>query len=125
MQRVEVYCLPLGRFSIIACVAFTHFLLITNFRGLHCCADIPKSLYFQVVLEKILDFTPILQRATYMGELRNNMNLFDFLMSRPGVVPRFSDRVIRAAGDFISFLGNEHEGEGCCCSNVLRASVKP
>ncbi|XP_078695179.1 UDP-glucose:glycoprotein glucosyltransferase 1-like [Branchiostoma floridae x Branchiostoma belcheri] len=46
------------------------------------------------VVSKILTITPDMQRAVYMGELTNSMNLMEWLMDRPNVMPRLNPRVL-------------------------------
>nr|XP_002120850.2 UDP-glucose:glycoprotein glucosyltransferase 1 isoform X2 [Ciona intestinalis] len=68
--------------------------------------DISDDMFEQVVLDKIMEETPVLQRAAYMGELSNNGDPLEYLMSRNGVVPRFNDRVLSAEANFFDLLGN-------------------
>ncbi|CAK8686861.1 unnamed protein product [Clavelina lepadiformis] len=70
--------------------------------------DISPDNFEQTVIEKILESTPSLQRAAYMGQLTNDMKALDYLMSLPEVVPRFNNRILFAANNFINFLGNDH-----------------
>uniref|UniRef100_H2ZD88 UDP-glucose glycoprotein glucosyltransferase 2 n=1 Tax=Ciona savignyi TaxID=51511 RepID=H2ZD88_CIOSA len=59
----------------------------------------------QAVLEKIIEETPVLQRAAYMGDLGNDGDILEFLMTRNGVVPRFNNRILSADSKFFTFLG--------------------
>nr|CAB3267495.1 UDP-glucose:glycoprotein glucosyltransferase 1 [Phallusia mammillata] len=71
--------------------------------------EIDPENFEQVVVEKILDLTTPIQRAVYMGHLHNSLNIVDYLMTRPGVVPRFNDRILGGASKFIDLLGNAHK----------------
>ena len=63
------------------------------------------------MVERILDGFPLLQRAAYLGQLTNDMNVLDFLMERPNVVPRFNDRILTSQNNFVDFLGDYKSGK--------------
>ncbi|CAH1245599.1 UGGT1 [Branchiostoma lanceolatum] len=56
--------------------------------------EISPENFEESVVSKILGITPELQRAVYMGELTNSMNLLEWLMDRPNVMPRLNPRVL-------------------------------
>uniref|UniRef100_A0A0A9Y4P1 UDP-glucose:glycoprotein glucosyltransferase n=2 Tax=Lygus hesperus TaxID=30085 RepID=A0A0A9Y4P1_LYGHE len=48
----------------------------------------------EAVLSEIMNQTPVLQKAVYKNELKDNDNVIDYLMNRPNIMPRLNDRVL-------------------------------
>ena len=56
------------------------------------------------ILTEVLRATPDLQRAVYHRELDDKMDAFDYVFSRPSVVPRLSTRFLGGAKKFVDFV---------------------
>ena len=45
-----------------------------------------------------------------MGHLTNDMNVLDFVMERPNVVPRFNERIQLSKTSFLDLVGDTNSG---------------
>lgn len=52
----------------------------------------------EAVLSELMRQTSTLQKALFKGEMKEEDNVLDFLMSQPNVMPRLNDRVLNTAG---------------------------
>lgn len=48
----------------------------------------------EAVLTEIMQQTPIIQKAVYKGELDDSMEVINYLMNQPHVMPRLNDRIL-------------------------------
>ncbi|XP_075236839.1 UDP-glucose-glycoprotein glucosyltransferase isoform X2 [Lycorma delicatula] len=46
------------------------------------------------VFSEVMSQTPTLQKAVYKGDLTDSMNVVDYLMDQPNVMPRLNDRIL-------------------------------
>uniref|UniRef100_A0A4W3JNT5 UDP-glucose ceramide glucosyltransferase-like 1 n=1 Tax=Callorhinchus milii TaxID=7868 RepID=A0A4W3JNT5_CALMI len=54
-----------------------------------------------VTMHKILDNTGYFQKVVYMGELNNDQDVIDFIMSQPTIVPRINSRILNSERQFL------------------------
>lgn len=57
-----------------------------------------------VILQKIMDATGFYQRAVFMGLLDDRMDVVDFLMDQPNVVPRINSAILGTDRTFLNFI---------------------
>ena len=63
--------------------------------------------------------TSTMQKALFKGEMKEDDNVMDFLMSQPNVMPRLNDRVLNTAGvKYVDMTGSVSD-------DANRASNKP
>ncbi|XP_075056010.1 UDP-glucose:glycoprotein glucosyltransferase 2 [Mixophyes fleayi] len=57
-----------------------------------------------VILQKIIDATGFFQRAVFMGQLNDNVDIVDFLMDQPNVVTRMNPTILTNEKTHINFI---------------------
>ncbi|XP_060690892.1 UDP-glucose:glycoprotein glucosyltransferase 1 isoform X2 [Hemiscyllium ocellatum] len=63
-----------------------------------------------VTMHKILDNTAFFQKVVYLGELNNEMDVVDFIMNQPSIVPRINSRILSSERDYLDFSAETKEG---------------
>lgn len=53
----------------------------------------------EAVLTEIMQQTPTIQKAVYRGELDDSMDIINYLMNQPHVMPRLNDRILSNEND--------------------------
>lgn len=71
----------------------------------------------EAILSEIMQQTPKLQKAVYRGELDDSMEVINYLMSQPHVMPRLNDIIL--AHDNINYL----DVSGVPCNNIEDVSA--
>uniref|UniRef100_A0A8D2IS59 UDP-glucose ceramide glucosyltransferase-like 1 n=1 Tax=Varanus komodoensis TaxID=61221 RepID=A0A8D2IS59_VARKO len=54
-----------------------------------------------VTMHKILETTSFFQRAVYLGELSNDQDVVEYIMSQPNVVPRINSRILMSEREYL------------------------
>ncbi|XP_069495887.1 UDP-glucose:glycoprotein glucosyltransferase 2 isoform X2 [Ambystoma mexicanum] len=57
-----------------------------------------------VILQRIMDATGFFQRAVFMGLLDDRMDVVDFLMEQPNVVPRINSAILDTERSYLNFI---------------------
>uniref|UniRef100_A0A8C4QCE6 UDP-glucose ceramide glucosyltransferase-like 1 n=1 Tax=Eptatretus burgeri TaxID=7764 RepID=A0A8C4QCE6_EPTBU len=60
-----------------------------------------------ITVQKIMDAMTFFQRAVYMGELTNRMDVVEFLMDQPGVVPRFNPLILASERKYLDLTSSQ------------------
>jgi UDP-glucose:glycoprotein glucosyltransferase len=55
------------------------------------------------IITKIMKLTPDMQMAVYKGDLRDSMNLVDWLMKRDEIMPRLNARILSTDREYLDF----------------------
>ncbi|XP_043557860.1 UDP-glucose:glycoprotein glucosyltransferase 1 isoform X2 [Chiloscyllium plagiosum] len=63
-----------------------------------------------VTMHKVLDNTAFFQKVVYLGELNNEMDVVDFIMNQPSIVPRINSRILSSERDYLDFSAETKEG---------------
>lgn len=54
----------------------------------------------EVVLQEVMSQTANFQKAVYKGKLTDSMDVLDYLMDQPNIMPRLNDRVLNRERSF-------------------------
>lgn len=78
-----------------------------------------------VTMHKILETTSIFQRAVYLGELTNEQDVVEYIMSQPNVVPRINARVLGPERQYLDLTAsNNHFVDDYARFTVLDSKEK-
>ncbi|XP_034042197.1 UDP-glucose:glycoprotein glucosyltransferase 2 isoform X2 [Thalassophryne amazonica] len=58
-----------------------------------------------VILQRIMDTTNIFQKAVFMAQLTEGMDVVDYLMEQPNVVPRINPLILNTKRNYLDFTG--------------------
>ncbi|XP_039203087.1 UDP-glucose:glycoprotein glucosyltransferase 1 isoform X2 [Crotalus tigris] len=61
-----------------------------------------------VTMHKILETTSYFQRAVYLGELSNDQDVVEYIMSQPNVVPRINSRILMSDREYLDLTTNNN-----------------
>ncbi|KAJ6669183.1 hypothetical protein lerEdw1_007992 [Lerista edwardsae] len=61
-----------------------------------------------VTMHKILETTSFFQRAVYLGELSNDQDVVEYIMSQPNVVPRINSRILMADREYLDLTATNN-----------------
>ncbi|TWW80861.1 UDP-glucose:glycoprotein glucosyltransferase 2, partial [Takifugu flavidus] len=59
-----------------------------------------------IILQRIMDTTTTFQRAVFMGQLTEGVDVVDYLMEQPNVVPRLNPRILSTERHYLDFTAN-------------------
>ncbi|KAG8135794.1 hypothetical protein E2320_008784, partial [Naja naja] len=61
-----------------------------------------------VTMHKILETTSYFQRAVYLGELSNDQDVVEYIMTQPNVVPRINSRILMSDREYLDLTANNN-----------------
>ncbi|KAM4694054.1 UDP-glucose:glycoprotein glucosyltransferase 1 isoform 2-T2 [Discoglossus pictus] len=61
-----------------------------------------------VTMHKILETTSFFQRATYLGELTNDQDVVDYIMSQPNVIPRINLKILEQERQYLDLTATNN-----------------
>ncbi|XP_053565723.1 UDP-glucose:glycoprotein glucosyltransferase 1 isoform X2 [Bombina bombina] len=61
-----------------------------------------------VTMHKIIESTSFFQRATYLGELTNDQDVVDYLMSQPNVIPRINLKILDLEREYLDLTATNN-----------------
>ncbi|XP_066475545.1 UDP-glucose:glycoprotein glucosyltransferase 1 isoform X2 [Tiliqua scincoides] len=61
-----------------------------------------------VTMHKILETTSFFQRAVYLGELSNDQDVVEYIMSQPNVVPRINSRILMGDREYLDLTATNN-----------------
>ncbi|KAL7990729.1 hypothetical protein Chor_014159 [Crotalus horridus] len=61
-----------------------------------------------VTMHKILETTSYFQRAVYLGELSNDQDVVEYIMSQSNVVPRINSRILMSDREYLDLTTNNN-----------------
>uniref|UniRef100_A0A8D2IVX3 UDP-glucose ceramide glucosyltransferase-like 1 n=1 Tax=Varanus komodoensis TaxID=61221 RepID=A0A8D2IVX3_VARKO len=61
-----------------------------------------------VTMHKILETTSFFQRAVYLGELSNDQDVVEYIMSQPNVVPRINSRILMSEREYLDLTATNN-----------------
>ncbi|CAG05920.1 unnamed protein product, partial [Tetraodon nigroviridis] len=59
-----------------------------------------------IILQRIMDTTTTFQRAVFTGQLTEGVNVVDYLMEQPNVVPRINPHILSTDGHYLDFTAS-------------------
>ncbi|XP_029471306.1 UDP-glucose:glycoprotein glucosyltransferase 1 isoform X2 [Rhinatrema bivittatum] len=61
-----------------------------------------------VTMHKILECTSFFQRAVYLGEISNDQDVVEYIMSQPNVVPRINSRILESERQYLDLTATNN-----------------
>uniref|UniRef100_A0A8C7Y8Z4 UDP-glucose ceramide glucosyltransferase-like 1 n=1 Tax=Oryzias sinensis TaxID=183150 RepID=A0A8C7Y8Z4_9TELE len=68
-----------------------------------------------IILQRIMDSTTAFQRAVFVGQLTEGLDVVDYLMEQPNVVPRMNPLILSTDRKYLDFTGRPGEWSTLCC----------
>ncbi|XP_028968483.1 UDP-glucose:glycoprotein glucosyltransferase 1 [Galendromus occidentalis] len=89
--------------------------------------NLKGEVFEEAVLTEVMKQTPKIQKAIYKGELVEDDNVIDFLMTRENVMPRLNERILNAPDKdlttFVSLVGRETDIDASSLAELSSADM--
>uniref|UniRef100_A0A3Q3XP66 UDP-glucose ceramide glucosyltransferase-like 1 n=1 Tax=Mola mola TaxID=94237 RepID=A0A3Q3XP66_MOLML len=77
-----------------------------------------------IILQRIMDSTTTFQRAVFMGQLTEGVDVVDYLMEQPNVVPRMNPLILSTDRQYLDFTANPDDWEDATMFSYLDSKDK-